>query len=301
MRPNPPANVIEVRRSDRVGGGAYRVRMARLSARDRASLPDRAFAYIDSQGRRRLPIHDEAHVRNALGRFDRVTFEDDAARERARRRLLNAAKKYGIVPVGFITGQLRSERVERSPDFSAFPTGSVTFLLTDIEGSTLLLGHLGDGYAGLLKDVRSIIRNAVRGSGGRRVDAHGDEYLSVFEQAAPAIEAAVAIQRSLSERIWSDGVDVRVRAGIHSGRPTLTDTGYVGLSVHTVARLCSVAHGGQIVVSRTTKVAVTGSTPAGIRLRSLGRHPLAGLSTSEDLFQVHAEGLATAFPPLRTG
>jgi class 3 adenylate cyclase len=301
MRPNPPANVIEVRRSDRVGGGAYRVRMARLSARDRASLPDRAFAYIDSQGRRRLPIHDEAHVRNALGRFDRVTFEDDAARERARRRLLNAAKKYGIVPVGFITGQLRSERVERSPDFSAFPTGSVTFLLTDIEGSTLLLGHLGDGYAGLLKDVRSIIRNAVRGSGGRRVDAHGDEYLSVFEQAAPAIEAAVAIQRSLSERIWSDGVDVRVRAGIHSGRPTLTDTGYVGLSVHTVARLCSVAHGGQIIVSRTTKVAVTGSTPAGIRLRSLGRHPLAGLSTSEALFQVHAEGLATAFPPLRTG
>jgi class 3 adenylate cyclase len=301
MRPNPPANVIEVRRSDRVGGGAYRVRMARLSARDRASLPDRAFAYIDSQGRRRLPIHDEAHVRNALGRFDRVTFEDDAARERARRRLLNAAKKYGIVPVGFITGQLRSERVERSPDFSAFPTGSVTFLLTDIEGSTLLLGHLGDGYAGLLKDVRSIIRNAVRGSGGRRVDAHGDEYLSVFEQAAPAIEAAVAIQRSLSERIWPEGVDVRVRAGIHSGRPTLTDTGYVGLSVHTVARLCSVAHGGQIVVSRTTKVAVTGSTPAGIRLRSLGRHPLAGLSTSEALFQVHAEGLATAFPPLRTG
>jgi class 3 adenylate cyclase len=301
MRPNPPANVIEVRRSVRVGGGAYRVRMARLSARDRASLPDRAFAYIDSQGRRRLPIHDEAHVRNALGRFDRVAFEDDAARERARRRLLNAAKKYGIVPVGFITGQLRSERVERSPDFSTLPTGSVTFLLTDIEGSTLLLGHLGDGYAGLLKDVRGIIRNAVRGSGGRRVDAHGDEYLSVFEQAAPAIEAAVAIQRSLSERIWSDGVDVRVRAGIHSGRPTLTDTGYVGLSVHTVARLCSVAHGGQIVVSRTTKVAVTGSMPTGIRLRSLGRHPLAGLSTSEALFQVHAEGLPTAFPPLRTG
>src|SRR4029453_11821011 len=122
---------------------------------------------------------------------------------------------------------------------------------------------------------------------------------SVFEHAPPAIEAAVAIQRSLSERIWSDGVDVRVRAGIHSGRPTLTDTGYVGLSVHTVARLCSVAHGGQIVVSRTTKSAVTGSMPAGIRLRGLGGPPLAGLSQSEALFQVHAEGLPTAFPPLR--
>src|SRR5206468_3397263 len=189
--------------------------MARLSARERASLPDRAFAYIDPEGRRRLPIHDEAHVRNALGRFERVRFEDDLARERARRRLLNAAKKFGIVPVGFITGQLRSERSDRSPDFSMLPTGAVTFLLTDIEGSTLLLSRLGDGYAPLLKDVRGVIRNAVRRCGGHKVDAHGDEYFSVFEHAAPALEAAVDIQRSLREQIWSDGVDVRVRAGIH--------------------------------------------------------------------------------------
>lgn len=89
--------------------------MARLNARERANLPDRAFAYIDAHGNRRLPIHDEAHVRNALGRFERVRFEDDAARERARRRLLNAAKRHGIVPVGFITGQLRSERTGGSP------------------------------------------------------------------------------------------------------------------------------------------------------------------------------------------
>src|SRR5437764_10912995 len=83
--------------------------MANLSARIRAELPDTAFAYVDSRGRRRLPINDEAHVRNALARFGQVSFEDDAARERARKRLLNAAKKYGIVPVGVITGQLRSE------------------------------------------------------------------------------------------------------------------------------------------------------------------------------------------------
>jgi class 3 adenylate cyclase len=273
--------------------------VARLSTRERASLPDRAFAYVDSNGRRRLPIHDEAHVRNALGRFDRVAFEDDAAREKARRRLLVAAKKYGIVPVGFITGQLRSERAERSPDFSAFPTGSVTFLLTDIEGSTRLLGRLGEGYAPLLKDVRGLIRDAVRRSDGHRVDAHGDEYFSVFAQAAPAIEAAVALQRSLGSRTWPDGVDVRVRAGIHSGRPTLTETGYVGLSVHTVARLCSVAHGGQIVVSGRTKAAIAGSMPAGVRLRNLGRRPLSGLGQSESLFQVHAVGLRTGFPPLR--
>ncbi|MDQ3580881.1 MAG: hypothetical protein M3495_04355, partial [Pseudomonadota bacterium] len=84
--------------------------MAKLDASKRTKLPDSAFAYVDSRGKRRLPIHDEAHVRNALARFARVSFENDAARERARVRLLNAAKKYGIVPVGFITGQLRSEQ-----------------------------------------------------------------------------------------------------------------------------------------------------------------------------------------------
>lgn len=275
--------------------------MARLSARERAKLPDRAFAYIDSMGRRRLPIHDQAHVQNALARFERVAFEDDAARERARRRLLNAAKKYGIVPVGFITGQLRSERSARSPDFSTFPTGSVTFLLTDIEGSTGLLEQLGDGYAALLKDVRAVIRDAVRRCGGRKVDAPGDEYLSVFERPAPAIRAAIDIHRSLSERTWADDLECRVRAGIHTGRPTLTDAGYVGLTVHTVARVCSAAHGGQIVVSNKTKAAVEGSMPVGVRFRSLGRHRLAGLAKPETLFQVQAEGLVTRFPPLRTG
>src|SRR2546425_9249291 len=84
--------------------------MPRLKTSKRSRLPDRAFAYIDSRGRRRLPVHDEAHVRNALARFNQVGFEDEAARERTRTRLLNAAKKYGIVPVGFITGQLQSER-----------------------------------------------------------------------------------------------------------------------------------------------------------------------------------------------
>src|SRR5438132_11643817 len=100
----------------RVSGSRYCQSMAKLSATERARLPDRAFAYIDSRGRRRLPIHDEAHVRNALGRFGRVAFEDDAAMERARTRLLNAAKKHGIVPVGFITGQLQSERKQAAAD-----------------------------------------------------------------------------------------------------------------------------------------------------------------------------------------
>src|SRR6185503_11459984 len=114
--------------------------MSRLKPTKRARLPDRAFAYIDARGRRRLPIHDKAHVRNALARFNQVAFEDEAARARARTRLLNAAKKYGIVPVGFITGQLESERRYAAAEIkatateaAALPTGFVTLLMSDIE------------------------------------------------------------------------------------------------------------------------------------------------------------------------
>jgi class 3 adenylate cyclase len=274
--------------------------MAKLSARERANLPDRAFAYIDSKGNRRLPIHDEAHVRNALGRFERVRFEDDAARERARRKLLNAAKRYGIVPVGFITGQLRSERTARSSDFSGLPTGTVTLLLTDIESSTVLLRQLGDGYAGLLREVRNTIRDCVRRHSGKRVDIHGDEYLAVFERPASAIDAAIDLQRAIKARDWPGGVEVRVRAGIHGGRPTLTESGYVGLAVHTVARVCSCAHGGQIVVTAKTQAAAQPGLPAGIRFLSLGKHKLAGLPHAESLLQVQAKGLSTRFPPLRS-
>ena len=105
--------------------------MPQLAASARARLPDSAFAYVDSQKRRRLPIHDASHVRNALARFDQTTFEDDAARERARQRLLRAAKKYGIVPLGFFDGQLRKERLQteitaRARDIASLPRGTVT-------------------------------------------------------------------------------------------------------------------------------------------------------------------------------
>src|SRR5688572_4714712 len=120
--------------------------MARLGAKERAQLPDSAFAYIDSRGRRALPIHDAAHVRNALARFGQVAFEDEAARDRARSRLLRAAKRHGIMPIGFISAQLQPQR--------RLPKGQVTFLLADIEGSTELLRRLGDGYAPVLADVR---------------------------------------------------------------------------------------------------------------------------------------------------
>jgi class 3 adenylate cyclase len=266
--------------------------MPPLRARERAQLPDSAFAYIDSGGRRRLPIHDAVHVRNALARFGQVAFEDDDARDRARNRLLKAAKKHGIMPIGFISAQLQPQ--------SKLPTGTVTFLLTDIEGSTELLGRLGDRYAALLTDVRRRVRAAVRQAGGREVSARGDDVFAVFERANAALDAALTIQRAMQTGDWPEESDVRLRIGLHRGRPALTDTGYVGLSVHAAARICFAAHGGQIVMSSAVRAAVAGSLPEGVGLRDLGAWRFRGLPEPVSLFQVEEADLLADFPPLRS-
>ena len=278
--------------------------MPPLASSARARLPDSAFAYIDSQGQRRLPINDASHVRNALARFEQVAFEDDAARERARQRLLRAAKKYGIVPLGFFDGQLRKERQQteikaRARNIAGLPRGTVTFLLTDIEGSTALLRRLGDEYATVLRDTRALIRKSVRDAGGHEVDARADEFFAVFREAAPALEAAVAIQRALRKREWPDGVEVCVRIGIHSGRTTLSESGYVGIAVHTAARVCSAGHGGQILLSSAAHELLAVGRVEGVTFRSLGRYTLAGLTEGEALFQVDAADLDVRFPKLR--
>jgi class 3 adenylate cyclase len=264
-----------------------------LNAKERASLPNSAFAYVDSQGRRVLPIHDEAHVRNALARFNRVNFEDEADRDRARMRLLRAAKKLGIMPLGFVGVQLRPE--QRLPD------GRVTFALIDIEESTELLHRLGDGYGPVLSQLRRLLRLAVRRDGGREVDATGDELFAVFEQPPSAVRAAIAIQRAVGGHAWADGINLRVRIGIHTGRPTLSATGYVGLAVHTVARVCSSAHGGQIVISSAARDALGQSLSEDITLKSLGTWRLHGLRESVELLQVRADDLLDDFPPPRPG
>ena len=393
--------------------------MATLDQQRRAKLPDSAFAYVDSKGNRRLPINDESHVRNALARFNQVRFEDEAARDRARKRLLAAAKKYGIVPVGFFAGQLRVQgsqasagrlvlelgQVEsllalqdrlrselRDPTLEAFewsaaydgylgadgrpgvmpaagtgraatlidrrgrpmtalvhdpatlrdaellkavtsavrmamenrhlqatvdadardarslPSGPVTLLMTDIEDSTGILHRLGEGYGRLLAEVRGIQRTAIRHAGGREIDARADEYFAVFEDPWAAAFAAVTIGRRLRDRSWPDGLLVRVRIGLHHGRPQLTDDGYVGIAVHTTARVSAAGHGGQIVISRVARdalVAARADADASyarrprIRFRALGRFQLAGLHRPEALYQLVATGLPADFPPLR--
>ena len=126
------------------------------------------------------------------------------------------------------------------------------------------------------------------------------DYEGMMAAIGYSLEDVQAIQRELGNRVWTDG-PVRVRIGIHSGRPTLTDVGYIGLAVHTAARVCSAAHGAQIVVSAATRAAVGASAPTGIRFRSLGRHRLPGLPDAEMLFQVQAQGLRVNFPRPRTG
>jgi class 3 adenylate cyclase len=267
--------------------------VARLTAKERARLPDRAFAYIDSEGRRRLPIHDASHVRNALARFNQVHFEDDEDRERARTRLLNAAKRHGIMPIGFVNAQLKPRQ--------KLPKGRVTFLMTDLERSTELLGRLGDRYASLIADVRRLIRAAVRSAGGHGVDSRGDDLLAVFEHPHATLAAAIAIQRSMHDARWPGDEEVRLRIGLHGGRPTLTDHGYVGLSVHTVARICFAGHGGQILLSGAVRDAVVESLDDEVSLTSLGWWRFEGLTEAIDIYQVDAVDALAQFPPLRSG
>src|SRR2546423_4341863 len=382
--------------------------MPELGRKARDQLPDSAFAYIDSSGSRRLPINDEAHVRNALARFNQVRFEDEAARDRARTRLLKAAKKYGIVPLGFMTGQLRSqsrqaaagkavielgglgtpEQLElrlrtvlgdptltvlywsesvsayldgegqavalpgegadravtllprrgqpmtalvhdravladpdlartvtaaatlaienqwmhseiqaRAGEVRTLPTGTVTFLFTDIEDSTGLVGRLGDGYARFLADVRRLLRATINEHGGREVDTQADEMFAVFEDARASLAAALAIQRKVRARAWPQGVAVRIRIGLHTGRPTLTDSGYLGLAVHIAARISFASHGGQILLSGAVREAVAGSQPAGGSFRDPGRDEVPGLPSAGGAFPGRAPGPPYRVPP----
>ena len=252
--------------------------MVSLNTTQRARLPNSAFAYIDGKGRRMLPIHDEAHVRNALARFSRMTFDDDSARDKARMRLIRAARRQGIVPLGFVAGQLEPHR--------KLPTGAVTFLMSDIEGSTALLSELADDYAPLLAAVRRLLRTHVRRAGGHEVDARADEFFAAFSCAAPAVQAAIGARQAIARQAWPRGLAVRVRMGIHSGRPSLTSGGYVGLSVHAAARICSLADGGQIVVSRAAAHSMGESIGEGVELVSMGEHRLSGLPQAMELFQV---------------
>ena len=173
---------------------------------------------------------------------------------------------------------------------AALPSGTVTFLFTDIEGSTRLLHDLGEAYPEVLAAHRRALRDAFSEHLGVVVDTQGDAFFVAFGEAMNAVEAAHAAQQALS------GSNVRVRMGIHTGRPTLTSEGYVGLDVHRGARICAAGHGGQILVSKPTRDLLG----TGAELRDLGEHRLKDLRDPEWLFQLVAPDLEQRFPPLRS-
>lgn len=181
----------------------------------------------------------------------------------------------------------KSLSLSRNPDgVRNLPTGTVTFLFTDIEGSTRLLHELGDGYGELLAEHHRLLRASFEAHGGVEVDTQGDAFFVAFERASDAVAAAAAAQEALS------GAGLRVRMGLHTGEPLLAETGYIGMDVHRGARVMSAGHGGQVLLSQTTRDLLDDRFP----LRNLGEHRLKDLSAPQSLFQL-GDG---DFPPLKT-
>jgi predicted ATPase/class 3 adenylate cyclase len=182
----------------------------------------------------------------------------------------------------------------------ALPTGTVTFVMTDIEGSTRLLQALGDGYPDLLATHYRLIGDSCAGAGGTLVSTEGDGMFVVFSDASAAVRAALDAQRRLAHHAWPHDAVVAVRMGLHSGEGRLLGTTYVGLDVHRAARIAAAAHGGQIVLSDTTRALAAARLPPGVELRDLGEHRLKDLEGAERLFQLIAPEVPSDFPPLRS-
>jgi predicted ATPase/class 3 adenylate cyclase len=180
------------------------------------------------------------------------------------------------------------------------PTGTVTFLFSDIQGSTRLLESLGEGYADVLQRHRQIVRDAFAARGGLEIGTEGDSFFAVFPRAEDSVNAAVAIQRDLAKERWPQDGSVRVRIGLHTGEARISGFEYVGIDVHRAARIMAAAHGGQILISDATRESVERKLPSGIELRDLGEHRLKDLSGTERLFQVTAEDLPDEFAALRS-
>ncbi len=183
---------------------------------------------------------------------------------------------------------------------SVLPSGTVTFLSTDIEGSTRHLHQLGEEYAALLADHHRLLRSAFTTRGGREIDSQGDAFFVVFPRARDAVEAAVLAQRAIHAYPWPDGIALRVRMGIHTGEPVETEGRFIGIDVHRAARICAAAHGGQVLLSQATRELVEEDLPAAVSLKDLGEWRLKDLVRPQRLFQAVIADLPSEFPPPRT-
>ncbi len=180
------------------------------------------------------------------------------------------------------------------------PTGTVTFLFTDIEGSTRLLQQLGDEYTALLEEQQQLVREACEKHNGSVVGTQGDSFFVAFSSAVEAINAVAGAQRALTAHAWPNDVNVRVRMGLHTGEPQISSSNYVGLDVHRAARIMAAAHGGQVLLSQRTYELVRDKLPKGVTLRDLGEHRLKDLRQPKHLHQLVITGLPTDFPPIKS-
>ena len=176
----------------------------------------------------------------------------------------------------------------------ALPSGTVTFLFTDIEGSTRLLSELGDAYGDVLAEHRQALRDVFSAHDGVEVDTQGDAFFIAFDRARDAVAAAAGGQRALFSG------PIRVRMGIHTGEPLRTEEGYVGMDIHRGARIAAAGHGGQVLISQTARELIEDDLPGEFALRDLGEHRLKDLSRPQRIFQLVAEGLESEFPALAT-
>jgi predicted ATPase/class 3 adenylate cyclase/DNA-binding CsgD family transcriptional regulator len=180
-----------------------------------------------------------------------------------------------------------------------FPTGMVTLLFSDFEGSTRLLQQLGERYTNVLEVSRHLLRTACNEFHGHEVDIQGDAFFVAFARATDAVSAAVTAQYALAAHPWPEGMVVHVRMGLHTVEPLRTAEGYVGSDVYHTARIMSVGHGGQVLLSQTTCELVKQHLPDGVSVRDLGEHRLKDLQRSTHLYQLVISGLPADFPPLK--
>ena len=183
---------------------------------------------------------------------------------------------------------------------STLPGGTVTFVFTDIEGSTQLLQELGDeGYGQVSADHRRLVRETFGARGGTEIDTQGDAFFFSFPRARDAVAAAVDAQRALRDHGWPDGREVRVRMGVHTGEPHMGEEGYLGMDVVRAARISAAGHGGQILISETTRALLGNQLPEGVAVHDLGQQHLKDVQ-HEHIYELTIDGRSLAGKPLKT-
>jgi class 3 adenylate cyclase len=184
---------------------------------------------------------------------------------------------------------------------ATLPSGTVTFIFSDIEGSTGLLKRLGDRYAELISEHRRIVRDAFEGHDGVEIDTQGDSFFFAFARARDAVSAAVEVQRAHAEHKWPGGESVRVRMGLHTGEPAVGDEGYLGVDVVRAARLAAIARGGHVLLSEATRALLGSTLPEGVSVHAAGERQLKDIDEPERVYELEIEGLDLPEPEVAPG